>query len=153
MAHLTVYYCDQVQKFVQKLADFQTSIYIILHNRVYEHVCWDRNFFFRSFEKNDILKNGYFENVDNLKKVDILKKWIIWTCLYRLEQESNYDFLADRLLFGYWPGNNRTLSFIFIGIPINTGHFVWIRFKIRLILTGWDFVMGIFSACLDCCNL
>ena len=63
MAHLTVYHCDRVEKFVQKLADFQSSIYIILHDRVYEHVCTDRNFFFRSFEKN-----GYFEKVDGLKK-------------------------------------------------------------------------------------
>ena len=41
-------------------------------------------------------KSGWFE------KVDILKKWIFWTCLYRLEQKSNYDFLADRLLFGHY---------------------------------------------------
>ena len=65
MAHLTVYHFDRVQKFVQKLADLQSSIYIILHDRAYEHVRTDRNFFLRSFEKN-----GYFE------KVDILKKWI-----------------------------------------------------------------------------
>ena len=58
MAHLTVYHCDRVEKFVQKLADFQSSMYIILHDRVYEHVCTDHVQIGTSF--SEVLKKWIF---------------------------------------------------------------------------------------------
>ena len=68
-----------------------------------------------------------------------------------------YDFLADRLLFWHYLDINPEIighnHLFYRNTDKYTGHFVWIRFKIRLIWTGWDFVMGIFSACLDYCNL